>query len=198
MSIADFVKTAKTAREAHTTQQSGTPHNSVITANLGVYRVIDDAVVFALLEREGNLLFDERFQRKAYANSRRREVTHVDDVMKEFVLAAVDAKKAVEVSYSRIRLKWEADNFYYIESGEENTADENKLLEQVFGTTNLGSGRRVYLLPAFQVKHALREHPEDILICGCYAENTYFFAQGHAAVASTFSGLLGVLDANLG
>ncbi len=190
MSIDDL---AKTAREAYVTQQS-----SVITANLGVYRVIDDAVVFYLLEREGNPLFDERFHSSAYARILRNEVTRLDGSMKEFVLMILGAKKAVEVSYSRIRLKWEADNFYYVEDNEENTSHEKTLLEGVFGTTNEGSGRRVYLLPEFEVKHALRQYPEDILICGCYIEGRYFFAQGHAAVVSTFSGLLGLLGANHG
>src|SRR3989338_7276797 len=178
----------KTAREI-APEQSG-----VITANLGVYRVIDDAVVFALLEIEGNPLFDERFHKATYAHILREKVTRVDCVMKEHLIAALDTKKAVEVRYFNVRLKWEAGNFYYIESDGENTSAEEMLLEGVFGTTNRGSGRRVYLLPEFEVKHKLKQYPGDILICGCYAENGYFFAQGHASTALKFSVVLDVLE----
>lgn len=105
-------------------------NDDVITANMGIYRLVGDEVVFDLLERKGNLYLDQRFRKDAYLgmqmaySDKRQEGAgaiscgHKTDffilpkAMKQHVMAAINGGASSTVHYSGLRLKSEGYSIY--------------------------------------------------------------------------------------
>src|SRR3989338_8014682 len=60
------INTWQTSQEVWKAWQSGVKAEGVNTANMGIYRLVDNEVVFDLLGKQGNLFMDDRFQEDTY------------------------------------------------------------------------------------------------------------------------------------
>ncbi len=163
------VATWETSQEVFKAWQSGVPVNVVNTANLGVYRLEDDNVVFELFGREGNPFVDKTMREGVYNGIWQNEFFFPQRAMKDKIKSA---KPLVTVRYSGLRLKTKdcITNYAYVEFDGKNTDEEKELFNAVYGTDNPGIGKRIYLLTKDVVEVQLKNKKNDLIARACFLD----------------------------
>ena len=157
--------------------QNGARVEGVNTANLGIYRLVDGEVVFDLLGREGNLFVDERFRKDAYEGILSNDFFVLPEEMRAHVMDAINGGHTVSVRYSGLRTmtKGCGDHYCYVESGEGNTVEGEKLFTGVYGRSNPGDGKKIFLLREKVVRSQLKKNKEGLVARACYLGNFHDF-----------------------
>ena len=171
--------TWQTSKEVFRDWRNGALVQGVNTANLGIYRIVNGEVVFDLLSREGNLFVDERFRKSAYWGILRNDFFILPEEMRAHVMDAIKGGHTVSVRYSGLRTMTEGcgDHYCYVESGEGNTVEGEKLSTGVYDMSNPGDGKKIFLLRENVVKSQLKRNKEGLVARACYIYgNRDFFA----------------------
>lgn len=166
LALLEDINTWQNSKEFHKAWRVG----GIITANMGIYRLVDGEEVFDLLEKQGNLFVDPRFQKAAYDGIWDSKFYFPQEDMKQHVLYAINAKQSVTIPYSGLNVKTECcrPEECFIRTGKRNTDEEKKLFSAVYGTDNPNYGKKVYLLRKKFVKKQLRDRKDDFIARACY------------------------------
>ena len=140
LKLLDSIDTWETSQEVFKAWRDGASIEGVSTANMGIYRLEGDDVVFDLFGKEGNLFVDEGFQQDTYSGIVSNDFFFPTDPMKSHVMAVIGAGKSVTVKYSQLRIKTKdcGENYGYVEFDGNNNDEEKKLFNAVYGTDNPG------------------------------------------------------------
>ncbi len=161
--------TWETSDEVFKAWQDGAAIEGVNTANLAVYGLEDDEAVFELLGREGNPFMDESLRKDAYNGILQNEFFVPQGAMKDEIKAAKPL--VTTIRYSELTIKTdgcESTNFGYVIFDGKNTDGDKKLFNAVYGTDNLGLGKRIYLLRKDVVEVQLKNRKDDLIVRACY------------------------------
>lgn len=188
------IATWETSQEVFKAQQGGASVQGVNTANMGIYTLVNGKAVFDFLGKEGNLFIDEKFREDAYNGILENEFFFPQGAMKQHVLSAILAKQSVTINYSGLKIKTNdcGLSYGYIEVGKKNTPEEEKLFFAIYGTSNIGDGKKVYLLRKNVIKEQLQERKNDFIARACYFDNVQDFGAGDGNVDDYYSAVRGV------
>ncbi|MBI4454193.1 hypothetical protein HY636_06115 [Candidatus Woesearchaeota archaeon] len=177
----------------------------VITANMAIYRLVDGEAVFEMLGKESNPLMDETdetLREYAYGGTLREYV--YDGILKnQFFFPQSPIKEQiksakslviVQVRYSGLRLETEGcdKNYAYVKFDGNNTDEEKKLFNGVYGTDNLCNGTKVHLLRGYVVDKQLRNKKDDFIVRACYFHDDQNFCAIARFINSYISAVRGV------
>ena len=133
--------------------------------------------MFDLLGREGNLFVDERFRKSAYDGILRNDFFILPEEMRAHVMDAIKGGHTVSVQYSGLRTMTNGcgDYYCYVESGEGNTDEDKKLFTGVYGRSNPGDGKQIFLLREKVVRSQLKKNKEGLVARACYLGGDQYF-----------------------
>ncbi|PIY60654.1 hypothetical protein COY95_00645, partial [Candidatus Woesearchaeota archaeon CG_4_10_14_0_8_um_filter_47_5] len=187
-----------TASEVFEAWQAGAPVESAATVNMAIYGLAGNEVVLYLLGKEGNLFTDERFRIEAYNNLFYNsfpstpfppEFFILPPPMKQYVLEAIHAEKSTTVRYSGLQIKLipplgsKEIPYGYVEVGTNNTPEEKRLIQAVFGPETPGDGRKIYILRGEVIKQQLEGNPDDLIARVCaFSDDGVMYKANFSAV----------------
>jgi hypothetical protein len=169
------VTTWQTSQQVYKAWQEGAAIEGVNTANLPVYKIVDDEVVFNLLGHDGNLFVDERFREAVYNGILKKGYFMLEGNMNDYVVAAIEGGKSLETKYSKLNTETDgcSPSRCFIEACKDNTDEEKKLFKGVYGFENPGNGSKIYLFRENFVRAQLNEKPDDLIVGACFFRDSF-------------------------